>query len=419
MSDQHPWIRRNLVLLTIDFVSFSVGFTFFDPLVILPAFTRLLTGSELLVGALAALRIVFITLPQVFAASVLAASPKKQPLLVWSSAGGRLPVVIMALVTLLFGSRFPWLVVGVMLLAVALFNTSEGLNSITWPDIVGKLLPARIRGRFLGTGQLLSSLGALAAGYLVQRILALEELPFPRSWALLFGCASIGLFGSVLACSLLRERPGATASAHVDVRRSIASLGRYLRADARLRRVVIVEILLGIASSVFAFFVLRAQDLVPQAQSALGTYLIVQNLGGMLAAAICGNIVDHVGSWAAVRVTTVMETLTLALVTFAPLLGATYLVYLGAFALLGFVTGSSWWTFTAYLMDIADEEHRPSYLAASGVLKAPLFVASLLAGVGYRAATPEVLFGLALLFSIAALAVSLTLTRMRAGVPVE
>jgi len=100
----------------------------------------------------------------------------------------------------------------------------------------------------------------------------------------------------------------------------------------------------------------------------------------MAVALICGYVVDRLGSWATVRLGTAFETVTLALVTLAPFLGLPYVIYLIAFALLGFVTASSWWTFTAYLMDMAETDRRPAYLAASGVLKSPVFVASVAVG---------------------------------------
>jgi len=419
MAEPHPWLGRNLLLLLVDFVAFSIGFAFFDPLVIVPTFAQTLTGSEFAVGILSALRIVFVTVPQIWAAGVLTASPRKKPLLLWSSVGGRLPVALMVPAILFLAPISPVLVLGLLAVATALFYTSEGLNGISWPDIVGKLLPADIRGRFLGTGQLLSSLGALAGGYLIQHILSGAGPSFPRNWALIFAYATIGFFGSVLAISLLRERPDNSPKETGNVRRSIALLWRSLREDARLRRIVLVELLLGTASSVFPFFVIRAADLVPQGQSVLGSYIIAQNLGGMAAALICGLVVDRLGSWAAVRLGTAVETATLALVTLAPLFGVPYVVYLIAFALLGFVSASSWWTFTAYLMDIAETDRRPAYLAASGVLKSPVFVASLAVGALYTRTSPEVIFGIALTFALLAFLTSLTLARVKAGVTLD
>ena len=61
--------RRNVLALVGDFFFFSVGFAFYDPLVVVPSFVNEFTGSELLVGVLAALRVLFITVPQIWAAS--------------------------------------------------------------------------------------------------------------------------------------------------------------------------------------------------------------------------------------------------------------------------------------------------------------------------------------------------------------
>lgn len=419
MAESHPWLRRNLLLLLVDFVAFSIGFAFFDPLVIVPTFAQALTGSELAVGALSTLRFVFVTVPQIWAAGVLTASARKKPLLLWSSIGGRLPVALMAPVILLLAPTAPLLVLGMLAIAIALFYTSEGLNGIAWPDIVGKLLPAGIRGRFLGLGQLLSSLGALAGGYLIQRILSGAGPGFPSNWALIFLCATIGFFASALAISLLRERPDHPPKETGNVRESVALLGHAVREDPRLRRIVVVELLLGTATSVSPFFVIRAGDLVARGQSVLGSYTIAQNLGGMAAALICGYVVDRLGSWATVRLGTAIETVTLALVTLAPFLGLPYVIYLIAFALLGFVTASSWWTFTAYLMDIAETDRRPAYLAASGVLKSTVFVASVAVGALYSRTSPEVIFGIALTFALGAFITSLTLARVRAGVTLD
>ena len=131
MAESHPWLRRNLLLLLVDFVAFSIGFAFFDPLVIVSTFAQALTGSELAVGALSTLRFVFVTVPQIWAAGVLTASARKKPLLLWSSIGGRLPVALMAPVILLLAPTAPLLVLGMLAIAIALFYTSEGLNGIS------------------------------------------------------------------------------------------------------------------------------------------------------------------------------------------------------------------------------------------------------------------------------------------------
>ena len=171
MAVQSRYVRRNLLVLSSDFILFMIGFVFWDPTVVVPVFVKELTGNDLMVGVFSAIRVLTISLPGLWAASFLHTQPRKKPLLVWSSFGGRIPVLFMSVATLLWADRAPWLVVILMAISVGLFFTSEGLNGISWPDVVGKVLPSDIRGRFLGTSQLVASIVGLGSGVLVRLIL--------------------------------------------------------------------------------------------------------------------------------------------------------------------------------------------------------------------------------------------------------
>lgn len=131
MPQQLQYTRRNVLALGADFAFFAVGFVFWDPTVVIPSFVQELTGSTIAVGLLAALRILMLTLPQLWAASYLVGKPRKKPLLVWSSVGGRVPLLLLALATLFWAQRAAWLVAALLGLTFAAFYTSEGLNSIS------------------------------------------------------------------------------------------------------------------------------------------------------------------------------------------------------------------------------------------------------------------------------------------------
>ena len=98
-------VTRNFLALTGDFVFFSIGFAFFDPLVVVPAFVKEFTDSEFLVGILSAIRTLIVTAPQLWAASILVAQPRKKMVLIVSSVIGRLPIFIVALATLWWGEN--------------------------------------------------------------------------------------------------------------------------------------------------------------------------------------------------------------------------------------------------------------------------------------------------------------------------
>jgi MFS family permease len=405
MAAERRDVVWNFGALTVDFVAFSVGLAFYDPFVVVPAFVKEFFGSELMVGVLSALRVLMITLPQMWAASVLVARPRKKPLLVWSSLGGRLPVLFLAFATLLWTRQVPVLVVAALSVSAVLFFTSEGLNGISWPAIVGKVIPARVRGRFFGFGQLFSSLGALVAGYVVRLILAGGGgVSDPSRWAILFLCAFVGMMLSLLAILGIREkRDDEVVVSRIDIGLAIKAMLGYLRAESWLRRVVVTQLVLGTASAVFPFFVVRATEAIPGGEQMVGSFLVMQNVGGVVAALVCGHLIDHVGSWSAIRLVSLAQAISLLSVIAADFLGFPEACYLGAFFLLGFVSGSSWWSFNSYLLDMASEVRRPIYLAASGILTSPTFLGSILVGGLFEVLAPQVVFGAALCVGVAGL----------------
>ena len=103
----------------------------------------------------------------------------------------------------------------------------------------------------------------------------------------------------------------------------------------------------------------------------------------------------------------------MASVLIAGLLGGVYGLYLLTFVALGFVSGGSWWTFTAYLIDLSTPDTRPTYLAASGILTSPLVLVSLLVGGLFDLLSSELLFGCALAVALVGLALAMGLVQVR------
>lgn len=414
MPQQTAHVRRNIAALATDFITFSIGFAFWDPTIVIPAFVQELTGSTVAVGLMTAVRVLVLTLPQVWAASFLMGRSRKKPLLVWSCIVGRLPILALVVAILLWGKSAVWVVGLVLALTYAAFYASEGLNVISWPDLVGKVVPPRIRGRFLGYGQLLSSLGSLGSGYLVLLVLGANGLAFPSNWAALFACAFVGMMLSLFAILMVKEVPDTdTPHQAVNLRRDLAATVQCLRDDSRLRRLVTVQLLLGLAGATFPFFVVRARQGIAGGGELIGLFLVMQNLGGMGAALILGNLIDHMGSWLAIRLITALQVICLLVVTVGGVLGMFWAAYLLAFALLGFVTGGSWWSYTSYILDIASEKQRPLYLAATGVLQSLNALSAALVGVLLGVFVAEGVFGVAVLISIAGAVLAWTLPRLK------
>jgi len=410
VSSAKEHTARNVAALLGDFILFSIGFAFYDPMVVVPAFVQEFSGSRLLVGGLSALRVLMI-----WAASLLHVAPRKKPVLIWSSFIGRLPILILALATLLWVDTHPVLVFALLAVATAVFFTSEGLNGVSWPTLVGRVVPEGIRGRFFGAGQLLSSVGAALAGLVVNRLLRWGGVDVSTRWAVLFAIGFVGLMASVLSMLFIRERAESAPYTKVDVGRSLRLMAGYLRVDADLRRLVMANLVLGLAGSVFPFIVGRASQVVPGVEARLGSFVTVQSVGGAAAALLGGYLIDRLGSWAAIRMAAFVEALGILAVTVAPLTAAPLTFYLVAYFLLGYVTASLWWSISAYLLELAPEDERPMYLATSGILGALGALNPVIAGVLFETLAPEHVFGGAVVLALVGLALAWMLRKQRQG----
>jgi MFS family permease len=101
--------------------------------------------------------------------------------------------------------------------------------------------------------------------------------------------------------------------------------------------------------------------------------------------------------------------LALAAVTIGGTSGTALPFYLGAFFLMGFFNGAAWWSFSAYLLDMASEERRPIYLATAGMLASVTVLNPVIAGALFETVMPEIVFGGASLLAVVGLGLAWTL----------
>ena len=124
----------------------------------------------------------------------------------------------------------------------------------------------------------------------------------------------------------------------------------------------------------------------------MGTFLTIQSIGSMVAASLAGIVIDRIGCWAATRMVALAVVLTFVIVTLAGLLPPPLVLDGAAFFLMGFVNGTSWWSFNACILDMAPEDLRPVYLATNGVFSSLVALSPVAAGALFNLWTPEWLF---------------------------
>ncbi len=135
--------------------------------------------------------------------------------------------------------------------------------------------------------------GAALAGTFVNRILDLQSVERSGRWALLFSIGFVWLMISVASMVFVHEEPAPQVSDKPDVRESLRKVWLYLREDRWLRRVILVQLVISTPAATFAFFVVRARQIIPDAATMIGTFVILQSIGSAAAALVGGVLIDR------------------------------------------------------------------------------------------------------------------------------
>ncbi len=411
--------RRNAALLVLDYSAFGVGMAFLGMTTVLPNLVRLLGGTPLVVGSLAAIQTGTWFLPQLVAGRYVANRPRVKKYVLGPIAIGRSLLALQAPLLLLCAVRRPGLALGALLTALAVFWLADGLSSVPWYDLVARAIPAERRGRVLGSAQSLSGLLGIGVGALIRGILARPNR-FPVNHVLLVQLAAVCLGVSFLALALIREAPSGVASA------PRPGWGDYLprlraicRTDPRFVWVVGTRWLSGLADMGAAFYVLFAADRLHMPQATIGLFVSAGVTGSLLSGIILGPLGDRHGRQRVIAIVMGLRCLCPALALFAPLLAGLH-PWVGpamlalAFAAAGMANSGSMVGFTNYVLEIAPPGERSTYMGLANTLTGILIAAPVVAGWLVQAASYELLFAVALGVAALGLAAALRGPRLSA-----
>jgi MFS family permease len=413
----HRW---NALAFAIDMGLFMVGMNFINATVVLPSFVTALGGNELAVGLANGLASGGWLLPQLVIAGVVARMPRKKPIIVSGAWISRPLMLVLALIIWLLGESLPRVTMIVTMATVFIFFVFDAVVSVPWFDLVARALPARRRGRILGTAQVLGGIGGIGAGVFVRYILGdASPLRFPNNYAILYVIAALFFTGSTIALMMIREpEPQAVDDSVPRLGAVLMSLPRILMQDRPFLRLVIVRVLGGFVTIASAFYVLHATQHVGLSYEATGFFVSAQVAGSLFSGLLMGMVQDRWGPRTHIRTILIISGLpaviALGINVMAGTLGQAALYpYLLLYFFLGINMSSIGWPFFNWVLEYAPEAQRPLYIGMINTLAALTMLAPTLGGWIIRVASYPAVFATALGFAAVALLLSLTLPSTR------
>jgi MFS family permease len=418
VSEDYPDYRRNFASIAGDWVCFVIAMAFINYTSVIPSFINRLTDFAPLIGLVITIANGAWLMPQLLAANHVASRAKKKPFVVALALTGRPMYLLVALVIILTGEAYPWLLLAAFFLAETIFSTTDGLSSVAWFDIMSKSIPPTRRGRLFSTAQITGGILAMVAGVAVRHILGPSGPAFPENYGLLFFLCVMFLFMSLGSFSFVKEPVHEVLVERQSWRAYLPRLAALLRGDEQFRLINTVRLLTGLGSLAMPFYVVYATDVLQISDEYVGLFVSAQVLGGVIASVAMGYLNEKSGSKIVTQVTVALSlsvpVLALLIHYWPPPSAIAAYVYALVFVLIGANFSGHMQGFMNFVLEMSPPDERPVYVGLYNTLAGTLvIIVPLLGGLLLQATSYPILYGTAALGITVSLFMSFKLAEPR------
>jgi MFS family permease len=371
-------------------VLFEVVMATSQPGTVLSAFVLRLTNSTFYATLPATLSSIGFLWPQLLVSNLAEARPHKKPIYVATSVVRAAMLALIALSTCWLapdGSAGPILLFPLIYFVYA---SASGAGNLAFMDIVGKTIPATRRGSFLGLRGFYGGILGLGAGAFVSYMLGQQGPAFPINYACLFGVATLFVVISAAAFAAVPEPAHTASRARLPFGRHLAQGIALISRDAGYRRFYLAGLLSTMSTMGQVVFVPYALKELSLPEDIVGVLIVAAAVFALPANLLWSRISDRQGNR---RLYLVASRAYLAVPVAAVASGLVPPLSLGlaGYDLRAGVFVLAWVLATVgnqgrgmagmnYLLELAPEESRPSYIAFMNLLMAPAALVPLLAG---------------------------------------
>jgi hypothetical protein len=367
--------QRNYSLAILNGLLNRLGMNLTHASLVLSVFVRILGGSNTLIGLLPAIRFGGWFLPQFLVASWIQPQPRKVPIAVALATVRVVVYAALAALTCTLGLSYPHLL---LVLFFALFTFSRlttGAGALARLDAIGKVVSPSRRAVFFATRSFWGGLLVFGAGFLVRQMLdPIHGQPFPLNFALLFGFSCCCFVASAFSFSRIRETPDPIQQSRHSLRVQLARTPALLERDPTFQRYLVVRMLLNMTRLAEPFYAVFALDILGAPASMVGFYLSAMTLAGIVSNLLWRKVAQVRGTLLMLKAASLLTILAPLLAALLPWLmrsvGFTVeryglvpaYLFTGVFLLAG--SGESGRTIglSSFLLDIAPDEERASYI---------------------------------------------------------
>lgn len=263
--------QRNTVFGISNGALLMLADTFIHPTLVLALFVSQISHSNLLVGLVPALSVAVWFLPQLFVAAMIQGRTRRLPVAIWSTFVRALSIGVLGVLGFALGNRNPSFLLVAFFLLYTLYNLTAGAANVPIVDVVARTMPSNRLAFFFGQRNLWGGVLGFLAGFIIQRILAVDGA-FPDNYALLFMASFFALALGTYTQSMMREPRDRPQERRATVMSQLRDSPALLAND-HFRHFLSYRAFLSLAAVADPFYVVFAKQQLGAPDAIVGLYI--------------------------------------------------------------------------------------------------------------------------------------------------
>lgn len=367
-------LKRNWILSYMDGIFITGGLGFVALNTILTYFVSEFTDSTIIIGLLTSIHLLGRYLPQMLGAKILEGKTHNKQYVATFGLLQRLPWFFMALITHKYAVDKPIFTLVSFFILYGFYTIASGMFNPGWVDLIAKVIPIHLRGRFFGMRKFLGGgmkfLGSFAIAWLFAKYF------FPINYALAFLIAGVSTSFSYLFLISMKEVGKPRRPKNISFSEYIRRLPIILKKNKNFARYIISSSFIVFYNMATAFYIIYGKEQLNIGSESIGILTGILLASQSFFSIIWGYVSDKKGHKLVLIISTFLFILSALTILFTKNIFMLYIV----FFLNGTAISAREVSETNIILEFCSEDERPTYLGLNNTLIAPLLSITPLVG---------------------------------------
>ncbi|MBD3184063.1 MFS transporter [Candidatus Poribacteria bacterium] len=387
--------ERNYRLALLNGILIRVAFRFVNSSMILAAFVKQLTNSNIMVGLTSSAMGSGSVWPQLIMSNILEHRPRKMPFYILGASLRVTCWFLIMLLTFFLGNKNHLTLFVLFYVLYFVSNSAMGISIIPFQDIIAKSIPVKKRARLFSLRALIGGGFGVLAGFLIKYILSEDFfLSFPYNYGFMFGLCAVMMTASSTSFIISKEPIQEVRKTRRPFWEHLKRGPRFLRNDPDYRNYLILRMVSSFGIMSTPFYVPYAMDRIGVEASTIGLYTSAGAMSAVVSNVLWAYVGEKYGSKYLIIVNSFLVSIVPILATSTRFFQQSHqaAIYALVFIIIQAAFNGRGVGYMTFTLNMAPSLSRPTYLGFLNTMLFPLSFIPVLAGILLKFISYETMF---------------------------